>query len=392
MDKFSAPGKILLLGGYSVLEKGNVGYVIALDRRVRASAEAIDGGIVEIEMPQFNISASGEFDTVGWKIKLDSADEWQAQQTKFARACIENTLRYYASKGKKVRGIRVTAQNDEGFTFKAGTLKSGFGSSAAATVSMTFAIADALGVDALRELRINHRLAQYSHSSAQGKVGSGFDVACSTFGTIKWQRYSPEFASGEIPQTIDKTWDCNAEKVALPPGWILEVGFTGKSASTSSMVKQLYEFKAKEPDAYSAYMKKINGENLKAISALDEIGKFAKNDPKEYEKALAEPASNPLLLKFHSSFVSGRELLKELGEKSGVAIEPQELSGLIEIAEGRGAFCAKLPGAGGGDSVVAICFSKEGQASVRSAWKKLGITPIDVSASSEGVKKDLHLI
>ena len=37
-----------------------------------------------------------------------------------------------------------------------------------------------------------HNLAQLSHCCAQGKIGSGFDVAAAVYGTMQYVRFSPQ--------------------------------------------------------------------------------------------------------------------------------------------------------------------------------------------------------
>jgi phosphomevalonate kinase len=41
-----------------------------------------------------------------------------------------------------------------------------------------------------KDLELVHRLAQYCHSLAQGKLGSGFDVCAAVFGSQIYQRFS----------------------------------------------------------------------------------------------------------------------------------------------------------------------------------------------------------
>lgn len=48
----SAPGKVLVIGGYLVLDQRNAGLVIALPARIYAVVEKADEGI-EVRSPQF---------------------------------------------------------------------------------------------------------------------------------------------------------------------------------------------------------------------------------------------------------------------------------------------------------------------------------------------------
>ena len=77
--------------------------------------------------------------------------------------------------------------------------KTGMGSSAALITSLVGALLvhfGAVGSTKFSEksdegLRLIHNVAQYIHCLAQGKVGSGFDVASAIFGTHVYTRFNP---------------------------------------------------------------------------------------------------------------------------------------------------------------------------------------------------------
>ena len=83
--------------------------------------------------------------------------------------------------------------------------KTGLGSSAALITSLVTALLvhfaiipesalsgpSAESAAALEARAIAHNLAQFVHCLAQGKVGSGFDVASATFGSQIYTRFSP---------------------------------------------------------------------------------------------------------------------------------------------------------------------------------------------------------
>ena len=76
--------------------------------------------------------------------------------------------------------------------------KTGLGSSAALITSLVAALLLHLGVvPALDEQsrRLAHNAAQYVHCLAQGKVGSGFDVAAGVFGSQRYTRFNPAVIS-----------------------------------------------------------------------------------------------------------------------------------------------------------------------------------------------------
>ena len=77
-------------------------------------------------------------------------------------------------------------------------VKTGMGSSAALATSLVGALLQWFGVIRLghrvggEDRRVLHNLAQLAHAVAQGKIGSGFDVAAAVYGTQVYQRFSPE--------------------------------------------------------------------------------------------------------------------------------------------------------------------------------------------------------
>lgn len=74
--------------------------------------------------------------------------------------------------------------------------KTGLGSSAALTVAIVGAALGVLGVVRSpldeRGRHLIHATAQAAHGRAQGKVGSGFDVAAAVFGSISYARVPPD--------------------------------------------------------------------------------------------------------------------------------------------------------------------------------------------------------
>lgn len=74
------------------------------------------------------------------------------------------------------------------------------GSSAALATSLVGALLVWFGVVRLgsgskniaEDRRVLHNLAQLAHAVAQGKIGSGFDVAAAVYGTQIYKRFKPE--------------------------------------------------------------------------------------------------------------------------------------------------------------------------------------------------------
>jgi phosphomevalonate kinase len=91
---------------------------------------------------------------------------------------------------------------------------------------------------------------------------------------------------------------------------------------------------------------------------------------------------------FRIAFEEGRILLKKLGQLSGANIESDEYTKLIELMKKEGAFIAKLPGAGGGDSIFAICLDERKRKNVSNFLEAKGLKLLDVEISNEGIREE----
>lgn len=348
----SAPGKILWIGGYSVLEKPNISLVTAVNSRVHAYVEKGNDAKIIIEMPQFGIKKS-----------LDELNEHEKKAAKFVISAINAANAYAQHKGKSLTGFEIKTLSDPAFSSNAG--KSGLGSSAAVTVAT---VSGLLALYGISDKEIVHKLSQYAHAFAQGKVGSGFDIASAAYGTIKYSRYSPSLVdvadAGGIAKAAESEWDCQIEKVNWPANFRIVVGnFIGESASTTEMVKKVHKFKEKHPAEYAALMADLDAANSKAISSISQ--------PAEFKKYFDE----------------GRLLTKKLGELCGAEIEPQKSTFLIEKLLKNGAFVAKLPGAGGGDSVCAICLDEKSETNARNLLQQTpNIQVLNLKVENEGYR------
>ncbi|HUB92436.1 MAG TPA: hypothetical protein VL945_00585 [Candidatus Saccharimonadales bacterium] len=367
----SAPGKILWIGGYSVLERPNISYVTAVKSYVTVNARPSGENSLELDAPQLGMRAKGSVDLSTGKVAADAPKELVLLKTS-----VEVALRYASATGAKVQGLSIRTNNDPQFSYSiAGgkVVKSGLGSSAALTVAAIASALKALEVKANRNQI--HKLAQTAHSIATGKVGSGFDIAAASYGSIIYTRYSPEivknlppdYSNKELLGLVKKRWDYTAEKFPLPKEFRLTfANFVGESMITTASVGSVSEFKKGSPEAYNEIVGRLNQANVEAVEALRRIG----NGEQDAMEA------------FKGAFDRGRALSKELGSMSRVGIEPDDCTSLIEESKSNGAFVAKLPGAGGKDSIAALSASREEQTRLRRFWRKrkeLGILKLKTS-------------
>ncbi|KZV89605.1 ribosomal protein S5 domain 2-like protein [Exidia glandulosa HHB12029] len=248
----SAPGKVLIAGGYLVLDPVYEGVVVATSARfytvVLPSAEP---GII-VRAPQFEgASWTYAVDATGC-VSQSSGDG----ANKFVQSALETTLRVVAElKGASAlpRALKITIAGDNDFYSQTSQLdkrglsctranlvqlppfnapggplrdvhKTGLGSSAALTTSLVCALLAYTGT-AEPHSALVHRAAQRAYCAAQGKLGSGFDVAAAVFGSMRYRRFDP----AAVP--LDT---CIAELAPRlgqsAPGWNEQIGKFGPAA------------------------------------------------------------------------------------------------------------------------------------------------------------------
>jgi len=372
MIKISAPGKLFLSGEWAVLEVGNPGIVTAVNKRVFAEIEEDDK--ISVSIDDFGIENLGaEFDGNELRWERELSDE-EKEQTQFIKGSIETALKYLGSNAKK--GFRIRSWGEQSQVEIDGQIKKiGFGSSAASVVAVIAAILklNGQGIESKEEKDRVYKLSAIAHYFAQGKIGSAFDVAASTYGGVfVYQRFDPKWLtekleSGEsIRDVVEQNWPSfKAEPLNIPEDFRLIIGWTKESASTSAMVKQLNEWASTNQEEYRKLYDQIANLVRELISAWKS---------KNREKILELIRKN-------------EDFLRELGQASGVNIETEDLKKLSDIANRNGA-AGKLSGAGGGDCGIAVCFSEDAAGNVRNEWQHSGFYLVDAAVDYNGVRAE----
>ncbi len=377
----SAPGKILLLGGYAVVEKPNIGYAITVNSRVHVRVRYLENRKVVVSAPQFGVSGSGSIDP-----RTGNLDFSLPKEMTVLKDAVEIPIKYLIGLGSDIPGFYLEAYNDAGFASGGKTAKSGLGSSAGVTVA---GIAAALAVSkhgseaAMVDKDLIHKLAQLSHGIATGKIGSGYDIAAATYGSLVYTRYSPslintlpkDYTNDDIIKVTKAVWDYSVENFSFPEKFgIVFANFVNESTSTAAFVSKVNEFKARDPDHFNELMLKLNSANSDALVSLRKLKvSFEENE----------------LGRFRDAFEVGRHITKELGVLAGIEIESDECSELIDKSVENGAFVAKLPGSGGKDSVVALTTKQTDRQRLTEYLNSVdGLRVIDLNIDNEGVRVD----
>jgi phosphomevalonate kinase len=235
--------------------------------------------------------------------------------------------------------------------------KTGLGSSAALVTAFTGALlthhlpTSTFNLSTTQGRARLHNLAQAAHCAAQGKVGSGFDVAAAVYGTCVYRRFSPSLLSslGEtgspgfasrMRALVDdegSKWDTQITKegVAIPAGMALVMCDVDCGSQTVSMVKSVLAWRASEREG-----SKMLWDSLQARNEV--LG-----------RGLADGKTHGDLEK---AFMDIREKIREMGSRSGVPIEPMEQTELLDaLMKGvSGVVGGVVPGAGGYDAIALL--------------------------------------
>lgn len=248
--------------------------------------------------------------------------------------------------------------------------KTGLGSSAALVTSFTAAVLtfylpkDLFDLTSDKGQTILHNLAQASHSHAQGKVGSGFDIASAVYGSCLYKRFSPSLLSS-LPQPSTSgfasslraliegdAWDTQIGKAAIkmPRSLRLVMCDVDCGSETPSMVKKVLAWRAANQKDADGIWKALQEGNEKLAKELTRLA----------EEDGGEQGSSENYAALSEVIVANRGLIRQMGEASGVPIEPPQQTKLLD-------YCSKLdsvvggvvPGAGGFDAIVLLVEDKE---------------------------------
>jgi phosphomevalonate kinase len=304
--KTTAPGKVMILGEYIALE-GYPSLLVAVDRYAEAS--------------------TGEQDpTPGRR-------SWQA----------EKPLPELAGVNALVEQLQLSGWftvDTSAFLNREG-LKLGLGSSAAAIVSLAALAAPN------RSLFERFLMARDAHARSQREVGSGADVATSTFGGLLVYRKDPLFYTHLASEQLQVELLCFE---------------TGLAASTTALVK-----------AISAQRQTPTVERL--------FGTMSES---------SEAAISALRAKDAARFIFwlgqyGR-LVQALGEAVGKALWLPIHSQADELAKSFGG-CAKPTGAGGGDLLL-VAVPLENSSRAKQALIQQGLRFVDLQLSLQGAQQN----
>ncbi|KAK9067857.1 hypothetical protein SSX86_011968 [Deinandra increscens subsp. villosa] len=255
----SAPGKVLITGGYLILERPNAGIVLSTNARfyaivkplydeLRQDSWAWSWSDIKLTSPQMGRETMYKMSLKHFTLQCTSSEtrnpfvEYAVQYAVAAAYATFDSNKKDLLQKLLLQGFDITILGDNDFysyrneiearglpptqeslaslppftsiTFnteasndqnsKPEVAKTGLGSSAAMTTAVVAALLNYLGVVDLlsysgarhqENLDVVHIIAQTAHCMAQGKVGSGFDVSSAVYGSHRYVRFSPQVIS-----------------------------------------------------------------------------------------------------------------------------------------------------------------------------------------------------
>ena len=251
-----APGKLILLGEYAVLE-GADALVMSVNRFARVTIEEIrPAGQFILSGNLFAEPLIFTIDDRGALGPFDKAQSAIASRLSFSTTAIERTCRQIAKMIPINRAFKIDLDT-RAFHDADKNMKLGLGSSAALTVAVIDGLVRFFGmVKALIPTRNDlFRLAQDIHEEVQGKQGSGIDIAASAIGGIL--KYNMAAYTGSDATGMTAFPDHLAQLKVLTV-------WSGESASTATFLSRLAIFKSNHKSQYTKL--------IRHMTALSEEG------------------------------------------------------------------------------------------------------------------------
>lgn len=398
---FSTPGKALIIGGYLVLNPEYRSFVLALSARMHAVVRAtsrphISGVFLKVTSSQFNN------DQWNYRVSLENGFiplEINDLNNPFIEQTIFNVFNYFYKETLEHNYIEVDIFADpayhstEGSRPKSNTFKTfnfhdqsitevhktGLGSSAGLVTVLTSALCyifmgRSLNVLNKEHLKKIHNLAQVAHCQAQGKIGSGFDVAAATYGSIIYRRFAPAIIA-DLPTLdlkthdnyhralkglIDKVdWQMECEPIKLTPRLKLIMGDVHNGSETVKLVSTVQKWYADNLPRSREIYQEINENNVVAINTLIKLYHISNEDPDYYNQMIDNlnngNSTDEDISTLAKSINKIRSLFRTVTKESGADVEPPIQTQLLnDCLELRGVIGGVVPGAGGHDAIALL--------------------------------------
>ena len=249
--------------------------------------------------------------------------------------------------------------------------KTGLGSSAALVTALTAAVVahyvpdKTLDVTSQEGKSRVHNLAQVVHCAAQGKIGSGFDVAAAVYGSCVYRRFSPSILeeigdagakgfANRLNSIVDNSndtrkWDMDIDKASalLPKGLRLVMCDVDCGSETVGMVKKVLAWRKEQPEEAKLLWATLQSGNEDLIRELQTLRRQAQDDQLVFDE-------------LRDIIMTIRTLIREMSQKAGVPVEPKAQTDLLDACcQLHGVVGGVVPGAGGYDAIALVVIDHE---------------------------------
>jgi len=329
----TAPGKLVVVGEYAVLQ-GGPAIVSAVDRR--AVAEFV--GSESIALSELRISNDGR----RYRFEIHKGSVQWRDNPGEQGALLEAAVQEFADRGLDIASLAPFSLQLCSQSFYAdGSRKLGLGSSAAVAVALTGCLQQAISgvTDCDTALAV--------HRKFQRNSGSGIDVCASYHGGNQAVR------NGEVTALV---WP---PEVFRLPVW------TGVTASTPLMLSALAKFAAEQPQQHNDLLSVLSAHAGGAVHACEQS-----------DAAMLQAALRDFSVALH-----------ELDAATGLGIWSAEHLELERLAAQAG-LSYKPSGAGGGDFGLAIGTDPEAALKFRALVAEAGFACVDFEWGVDGLTLD----
>ncbi|KAI5452402.1 phosphomevalonate kinase [Naganishia albida] len=471
----SAPGKVLLTGGYLVLDPAYSGLVIATSSRFYSIVRTQPSAAADTKSAPKIVVKALQFNDAVWTYSAEQRQdasimvqpiEFTNGRNKFVEIALQKTISLVQTmkvetgspdifEGISQLDIVIVGDNDfysqrrtleslslpttfssleqlKPFAHQHTTLgdvhKTGLGSSAALITSLVTALMHHFQLSP--SLDLVHNMAQYVHCLAQGKVGSGFDICSAVKGSQIYTRFDErvlralmskdEVTGQEILETVKPSseWTTRTAPIALPPNIRLVLADVDAGSDTPSLVGKVLKWRKENPETAEASWTALDRYNRNVEEHLRTLTRLSEQDSEAYKVALRAASARRLMggkaaseevsrtmQQLSESLQHVRKAMKDMGEASGVPIEPDEQTRLLDAClEIPGVIGGGVPGAGGYDAIYLLIAEPEqsthGTTSETDTvaqverlwqdWKELSVCPLASRADAGGLKVIEH--
>ncbi|KAF9268879.1 Phosphomevalonate kinase [Marasmius fiardii PR-910] len=342
----SAPGKVLVAGGYLVLDPAYSGIVVSASPRFYTVVQAHsrpNESVIRVRSPQFE-DATWLYSAKCQPTIIVEASLQNSSKNKFVHLALQKTI----SLAHEVRGIDAVSEiltrgldisivGDNDFYSQRAQLeskglprsiqslsqippfcpqgvqlsevhKTGMGSSAALITSLVSSLLLHFGVISAsvfeghddEDRHLAHNVSQFVHCLAQGKVGSGFDVSAAVFGSHIYTRFDPAVLkdlmseeTAEPTQSLsrilspsNKAWDHRVQPFSLPPLTRLMLADVDAGSDTPSLVGKVLQWRKQDSVKAEAVWNEIDQKNQSLVKTLQQLTGLHSRDPENYSRAL----------------------------------------------------------------------------------------------------------